>query len=231
MPFCTFCGSKIETLTSSCLKCESDRRVGREHLKVKYNPKTSTIVVALSGFLIVVWIVLSLNHNDQPLVTNSQSNTSSGASTSPRAAENSKKQPITNDERNYFGAAGSYLQTANAQGMNLARTMAGASNGSSTLDDIRIAILSAKRIENVAYLSDYKNRINGNVPTSVIDIAANVDETHHLFQSALDETLEYWNDQNTAHIISGNDALQRSVMLMNSTIAQTTETMGQFTAK
>lgn len=132
---------------------------------------------------------------------------------------------MTEAERNYLGAAASYLKTGNEEGMRVAQTMAGAANGSSTLGDIKTAISSAKRIENAGYQGDYKNRIKGNIPSSVADVAANVEETHRSFQAAMTEVLEYWDDQNTAHIVSGTSALQHCFTFMNTTIAQTTEKM------
>ena len=147
------------------------------------------------------------------------------------ASVNATQRPITESERNYLGAAGSYLQTANAKGTDVARTMAGASDGSSTLGDIKAALVSAKRIENAGYQRDYRNRINGDVPGSCVDLSKNIDETHRLFQSGISEILEYWKDQNTAHIESGNATLKRSVVLMNATINATTAKMKEFKAK
>ncbi|MHB8411796.1 MAG: hypothetical protein ACYDDI_07585 [Candidatus Acidiferrales bacterium] len=112
--------------------------------------------------------------------------------------------------------------------MNLAQTMAGASNGLTTLGDIRAALLSAKRVENAGYQEDYKNRINGDVPSSCVDLSKNIDEAHRLFQSAMNELLEYWKDQNTAHIESGTATLKRCVVLMNATINQATAKMKEF---
>jgi hypothetical protein len=125
---------------------------------------------------------------------------------------------ISEAERNYLGAAGSYLMEGNEQGTVVAKAMAGASNGSSTLPEIRDAISSAKHIENVGYLGDYKARINGNIPRTQTKVAADIDETHRLFQASMDEFLEYWKDQNLAHLDSGGATFKRCVLLMNATI-------------
>ena len=83
------------------------------------------------------------------------------------SAQDSKQQrPITEVERTFLGAALSYLQTANDQGTEVAQKMAGASNGSATLGDIRAALSSAKRIERAGYEGDYRSRIKGSVPSS-----------------------------------------------------------------
>lgn len=148
------------------------------------------------------------------------------------SAQNTKqKRPITEAERTYLGAAVSYLTTANTQGTKVARTMAGASDGSSTLRDIKAALSSARRVESAGYDGDYRERIRGRVPSSLADIAKNVDETHRLFQGAMAEYLEYWKDQNTAHITSGGRTLQRCIVLMNATIAATTAKMKELKGK
>jgi hypothetical protein len=134
---------------------------------------------------------------------------------------------VTDAELNYLEASASYLETANKVGTYVHSTMKGASNGSSTPRDIRTDLLSAKRIENAAYQGDYKGRIKGNIPGSFADVATNIDETHRLFQAAMNELLEYWADQNTAHIVSGVDILLRCVTLMNATMEQDTEKVKQ----
>jgi len=132
---------------------------------------------------------------------------------------------ITKIELDFLGAAGSYLKTANEKGMRVAKAMAGAANGTSTLTEIKAAFTAAIRVENAGYAGDYKARIKGNIPTSSASIASNVDETHRLFQAALREYLEYWKDQNTAHINSGAATLKRCTLLMNKTIDTTTAKM------
>lgn len=148
------------------------------------------------------------------------------------SAQNAKQQrPITEGERTYLGAAVSYLATAHTQATKVAQTMAGASNGSSTLSDIKAVLSSARRVESAGFDGDYKGRITGNVPSSLVDIAKNIDETHRLFQAAMSEYLEYWKDQNTAHITSGERTLKRCIILMNGTIAATTARTKELKAK
>ena len=83
--------------------------------------------------------------------------------TGPKTGAGHNSQPpqaapgqMTEAERNYLGAAASYLKTGNEEGMRVVQTMAGASNGSSTLGDIKTTISSAKFIENAGYQGDYK---------------------------------------------------------------------------
>jgi hypothetical protein len=147
------------------------------------------------------------------------------------ASKTPPKTAMTAAEKNFFGAAGSYLKTANFEAAELARKMAGASNGSSTLGEIKAAISSVMRVENAGYQGDYKGRIKGDVPSSGRAIATDIDETHRLFQAAMTEYLEYWKDQNNAHIASGQATLVRCANLMNKTIAATTAKMKTFDAK
>src|ERR1019366_821384 len=119
-------------------------------------------------------------------------------------AQNAKVQtPVTEAQRTFVGASTSYLSTANEQGTRVATSMAGASDGSSTLSDIKSPLSVARRVESVGYEDDYLKRIGGKVPTGFAAIGKNIDETHRLFQAAMSEYLEYWNDKNPAHIASG----------------------------
>src|SRR5688572_22011242 len=75
-------------------------------------------------------------------------------------------------EKNYFGAALSYLITVRDQGTRLAVKMAGASDGSSTLTEIKAALSRARMVERLGYEGDYRKRINGEIPPGWSGIAA-----------------------------------------------------------
>lgn len=128
-------------------------------------------------------------------------------------------------ELEFFGAAISYLDTAYKQGTNVATTAAGAENGRTTLSEIKQALSRAKFVEGAGYSGDYVKRLKGRIPPSVADVAARIDEIHRMFQASMTETLEYWDDQNTAHIVSGQATLKRCVLLMNSTVEETRRRM------
>jgi hypothetical protein len=130
-------------------------------------------------------------------------------------------------EGNYLGAAASYLHAAHEQGNKLAHTMAGASDGSSTLSDIKDALKKAKFVESMGYTGDYQKRINGNVPPRYQSLADDVDEVHRLFQGSTKEMLLYWEDQNVAHIESGQRSLKRCVLLMNESVNKLRKEMAQ----
>jgi hypothetical protein len=218
------CGNQVAYNARSCPKCGHRFTSG----PVKFLAWFIGIIIVMG----ILGAIFAGNSSQNAITSNTSPVAPASAPTNnskQHPTQNSSKQRlITESERTYFGAAGSYLQTANAQGTNVAQTMAGASDGSSNLGDIRAALLSAKRIESAGYQGDYKNRINGDVPSSCVDLSKNIDETHRLFQSAMNEFLEYWKDQNTAHIESGNATLKRSIVLMNATINQTTAKMKEF---
>ncbi len=147
------------------------------------------------------------------------------------ADQDQRRRTITEAERNFLGAAGSYLKTANDQGMKVARAMAGVQDGSSTLGDIRAAISKAQLVENAGYHGDYRSRIKGNVPSSLAHVQKQIEETHRLFQAAMSEYLEYWKDSNAAHLVSGNRTFERCVLVMNVAIEATNSEMKELKLK
>lgn len=152
--------------------------------------------------------------------------------TQPAAAPAAAASAVANNDPalTFYVAAASYLGTANAQGLKVAQKMAGATDGSSTLSDIKAAISAAIRVENAGYEGDYRAR-RGPVPSGGAAFAKDVEETHRLFQAAMNEYLEYWKDQNIAHITSGELTLKKCITLMNKTIAAGTAKMKGFPSK
>jgi hypothetical protein len=208
------CGNQVADNARACPKC-GHRFTGGF---------TKFVAWACAVFFGLIFLVVTIDsYFDTPSAAPTP--TPSASTAAPSATPT--KSMLTPAEKIYFGAALSYLKTANSQGTKLATTMAGASDGSSTLGDIKAALSSAKRIENAGYVGDYYERTNGNVPQSCKGISKDIDEVHRLFQSGIKETLEYWKDQNTEHIVSGNAAIQRSAVLMNATINKTGEKMKQ----
>ena len=182
------------------------------------------MLVALAVILIVGFVELRREHSTPPVAPSAPASTPSEE----RAPPN---QTLTEAQRTYIVAAGSYLKTSNEEGMRVAQAMAGASNGSSTLGDIRDALSVAKRVEMAGFEGDYRDRIKGTVPKEFTGIAKNITEGHRLFQAAMREFLEYWSDQNTEHIISGQQTLKRSITLLNATTTEMTGKMTQLEAK
>jgi hypothetical protein len=211
------CGNQVADNAKACPKC-GHRFTGA------FTKFVAWIFAGSFGLIVLLIYIGSLFDTPSAAPTPLQTPAQPYPLQPPTAGE-TKSKALTPAEKVYFGAALSYLKTANSQGTKLATTMAGASDGSSTLGDIKSALSSAKRIENTGYVGDYYERINRNVPESCKEISKDVDEVHRLFQSGIKETLEYWEDQDTDHIVSGNAAIQRSAVLMNATINKTGEKM------
>ena len=190
--------------------------------------KTEFLVLVALAVILIVGLVefgeRSPQHSTPPVAPSAPAS----ATTEEQGRPN---QTLTEAQRTYIVAAGSYLKTSNEEGMRVAQAMAGASNGSSTLGDIRDALSVAKRVEMAGFEGDYRDRINGVVPKEFTGIAKNITEGHRLFQAAMREFLEYWSDQNTEHIISGQQTLKRSITLLNATTTEMTGKMTQLEAK
>ncbi|MGC2421985.1 MAG: hypothetical protein WA405_10085 [Candidatus Acidiferrales bacterium] len=183
---------------------------------------------ARRGWIVFAVIVLGLMILSGILSKRDSNQMQSTAAAPSSAVEESAASPTPGDaaaERNFLGAAASYLITANQEEMKAAQTMAGATDGTSTLNDIRSALSSAKFIENAGYEGDYLERIGGRPPKRFAGLAASVDETHRLFQDATGEYLEYWNDQNVEDIESGNATMLKCVNVTNSTISEANKEM------
>lgn len=126
---------------------------------------------------------------------------------------------ITAQEKAFAGPAMSYLGEANSLGNKVAHAMNGLNDGSSTLGDVKKAMSRAKFVEGVSYQGDYLAKTNGVVPAVFAREGAQIAETHRLFQSAMRESLKYWKDSNTAHIVSGTATFKKCVLTMNSAMA------------
>lgn len=144
-----------------------------------------------------------------------------------------KPEPFPNvnaDERQYFAIAGAYLKTANEQGMKVAKTMAGASTGESTLIDIEKAVSRASFVENAGYSGDYQSKVK-TIPSLFRDDAKAIEEVHRLFQAAMTEYKKFFKTQSLAYIPSGQAAFKRCAALMNKTIEEMTKKMSKKMSK
>jgi len=90
----------------------------------------------------------------------------------------------------------------------------------STLEDIRTALLAAKSAENAAYMDYSGIRDREGVPSSIRDIADNTDDAHRQFQETMDQFLMYWADRNTVHLTDGSAALKRCIGQANDTVTR-----------
>lgn len=133
-------------------------------------------------------------------------------------------QLLSESEKKYFGAAGGFLKSVNEQDTVLAKTMAGASTGESTLGDIKEAIERTRRVLDAAYFGDYQP---APPPPALAALNKKIEKCKALHDSAFRELLEYWDDSNTAHIESGSATLKRAALVTNECIADVTKAMKQ----
>jgi len=136
----------------------------------------------------------------------------------PAPSQSEPVKPQTEREI-FYGAAFSYLKTANEQQGRIARAMAGASNGSSTLTEIKQAINAAVRVENAGYFGDYKGKFANPFDA---DFAAELATIHKRFQAATEELLEFYKDNQSAHIESGAAALKKCMEMAHTAITSLT---------
>jgi hypothetical protein len=150
-------------------------------------------------------------------------------SASPAATPNGSVDPnhpnanlLSESEKKYFGAAGGYLGSVNKYDTVLAKAMAGASTGESTLGDIKEAIESTRDLLNAAYYGDYQS---APPPPAFAALNKKIEKCKALHDSAFKELLAYWDDSNTAHIVSGSATLKRAALVTNECIAEVTKAM------
>lgn len=125
-------------------------------------------------------------------------------------------------EKKYCGAAFGYLKTVNEQDLSIAKVMAGASTGESTLGDIKEAIKFARSVEDAGYFGDYQSATALEIFS---DIHTKIQSCKKLHDSAFDEYLAYWNDSNVAHIESGTTTLKRAIVVTDECIHDLTVTL------
>ena len=118
----------------------------------------------------------------------------------------------------FFSDTVSYIKVISDQGMQVAQTMAGVPT--SSLEDIRSALLTAKSVEGASYADYSRGRDKEGVPSRVRDIAEDADDAHLQFQETMSGFLMYWDDKNTAHITNGSVALKRCISQANTTVSK-----------
>lgn len=211
---CTQCKMEIPDGAKMCGHCRSKVR------------SASTVwgLLVVAVVLYVLVDMLARPEQVQPINPSTPQASLSVATTQP---DGQTQLPGSSEQRNFLGAALSYLKTANEQGTRVAAAMAGAANGSTTLGEIRDAMRRALSVENAGYQGDYIGRIRGAIPAEYAPLAKDIDEVHRLFRAGLNETLEYWKDSNESHIASGQATFKRSVVLMNQAISATGTKMGE----
>ena len=128
-------------------------------------------------------------------------------------------------EKTFISSAVGYLKTQNEQGIKVATTMNGLNTGSSTLDDVREAIKSARFVTNAGWHGDYLRNDKLVVPSSFQRIDKEIHESHNLREKAYDEYLKYWKDNKTYHIESGNRIFKKSESIAQEATKELTKIM------
>ena len=130
----------------------------------------------------------------------------------------SKTLPVA--DQGYIRASIEYLSSANAAGTQLATVWAGASDGTSTLDDCHAAARKAFAEENARY-STYRTT-RGTVPAAFAAVDRHIGEIHKKSMAGLSSILSYWTNENLDSISHGMDQYKTAIVEMNSTIAEGT---------
>lgn len=141
------------------------------------------------------------------------------------SAHTQENQHPTAAEKTYIGAAGGYLKTQNEQGTKVARAMADAGTGDTTLELLKKVIKDARFVTNAGYEGDYLRFGKLVVPPAFSGVDAKIRSSHKLRDAAFAEYLAYWKDGNTAHIESGSKALRRSEEIAQEATKELTATM------
>lgn len=123
-------------------------------------------------------------------------------------------------DQNYIRASIGYLSSANAAGTQLATMWAGASDGTSTLDDCHTAARTALAEENARYSTYHATR--GTVPPAFAEVDRHIGEIHKKSIAGLSSILSYWTNGNLDSISRGMDQYKAAIVEMNSTIAEGT---------
>jgi len=166
-------------------------------------------VVASIVLVLIVWASTSTSTNTTHLDSPGRpaSNTAQG-----------KTLPVA--DQGYVRASIGYLSSANTAGTQLATIWAGASDGTSTLDDCRTAARKAFAEENARY-STYR-ATRGTVPSAFVNVDRHIGEIHKKSIAGLSSILSYWTNGNLNSITQGMEQYQAAILEMNSTIAEGT---------
>ncbi len=167
---------------------------------------------SIFGFIALCFFIGSLS--------NSSTSTSQPATDSVPASKTGQGKTLPAADQGYIRASMEYLSSANAAGTQLATIWAGASDGTSTLDDCHIAARKAFADENARY-STYR-ATRGTVPPAFANVDRHIGEVHKKSIAGLSSVLDYWTSRNLESISRGMDQYKAAILQMNSTIAEGT---------
>ena len=158
--------------------------------------------IVVIGFIVAVAVVV--NQNDS-VATNSATNPTG-------------KFPGPANEKAYLEASGRYLNVHFENCKSASVTMAGASDGSSSLSDIRVALQEARSKINQSWETDFLPVSNGSVPEKFADVDKKLRRVHALQEDAFSELLKYWKDDHLSHINNGSTKFKQALLECDSAI-------------
>jgi hypothetical protein len=167
------------------------------------------VVAAIALLALIVWASTGTSTTTTHLDPSSRPVSNTGQS---------KTLPVA--DQGYVRASIQYLSSANAAGTQLATIWAGASDGTSSLDDCHTAARTALAEENARY-STYR-ATRGTVPPAFAEVDRHIGEIHKKSMAGLSSILSYWTNENLDSISRGMDQYKAAILEMNSTIAEGT---------
>jgi len=156
-------------------------------------------------------------------LSNNPTSTSPPAPVSVPASKPGLGKTLPASDQRYVRASIEYLSSANAAGTQMATVWAGASDGTSTLEDCHIAANKGFLDENARYSAYRANR--GSVPPAFAAIDRHIGEIHKKSMAGLSSILSYWTSGNLNSLSRGMDMYKAAILEMNSTIAEGTAVM------
>lgn len=202
MKTCRSCKKQCANNAKTCPECG-----------YRFTGTFTKLSLLLIGGLIVLIVLFHSNDDSSPRPPSATVQQASVAKIS------TKNLPIA--DQAYVTASLNYLRDANATGTRLATVWAGASQGTSTLEDCRSASRAALAEENALYRAYQRSR--GLVPLAFRPVDQNIAVIHTKITKGLNRVLSYWVNGDLNAIQDGTDQYKDAIFMENSTIEQATE--------
>jgi tetratricopeptide (TPR) repeat protein len=136
--------------------------------------------------------------------------------------------PGTAAEKAYLEASGRYLSVHFEKCKSASVTMAGASDGTSTLNDIRTALQESRSSINKSWETDFLLVSGRNVPQKFTDVDKKLRRVHALQEDAFLELLRYWEDGRLSHITNGSTMFKQALLECDSAIKDLSKILDLF---
>lgn len=220
---CPSCGSSAVIPTDSPVAQQTlaSRGMTTGQVRAQSNPRsasTSKVLVGVVAGIVLLALIVWVN-----MSTNASTNATHQDSPSRPASNAGQSKTLPAADQGYVRASLEYLSSANTAGTRLATIWAGASDGTSTLDDCRSGARKAFAEENARY-STYR-AARGTVPPAFADVDRHIGEIHKNSIAALSSILSYWTSGNLDSISQGMEQYKAAILEMNSTITEGTAVM------